>query len=173
MGGCSRCCSSLIISYNYYKVVGKSSGALQLHQLLVLPALGPRVRQLLLLGGLGPGNQGFLWLGVCLRPGAAVQLFLADESIFLCFRELGENGFEFGAAVAVFDDFFVVGDVAIEQLVIQFVLVFCLRLLLVDWMLELAVHDVGDDPFVPLPGRLRPVSLHLALLCLGLAYLHP
>lgn len=150
MGGCSRCCSSLIISYNYYKV-GKSSTDPQL-LLLVLPALRTRVRQLLLLGGLRPGQQGFLGFGVGLGPGAAVQLFLADESIFVCFGELGEDGLEFGAAVGVLGDFLVVGDVAVEELVVEPFLVFGLALLLVQLLLEPAVHHVGDDPLVALPG---------------------
>lgn len=69
----------------------------------------------------------------------------------MCFGELGENGFEFGATVRVLGDFFVVGNVAVEQLVVQFFLVFCLGLLLVELVLELAVHDISDGSFVSLP----------------------
>lgn len=93
--------------------------------------------------------------------------------MFLCFGELGEDGFEFGAAVRVFDDFLVVGDVAVEKLVIEPFFVLCLALLLVQLLLVLAVHYVGDDSLVSLPSRLRPVSLQLPLLRLRLADLHP
>ena len=91
----------------------------------------------------------------------------------MCFGELGEDGFEFGAAVRVLGDFLVVGDVAVEELVVEPFFVLCLALLLVQLLLVPAVHYVGDDPLVSLPGRLRPVSLQLPLLRLRLADLHP
>ena len=90
----------------------------------------------------------------------------------MCFGELGENGLEFGAAVGVLGDFLVVRDVAVEELVVEFLLVFCLALLLVQLGLQLAVHYVGDNSLITLPGGLRPVSLQLALLRLCLADLH-
>lgn len=70
----------------------------------------------------------------------------------MCFGELGEDGLEFGAAVGVLGDFLVVGDVAVEELVVEPFLVFGLALLLVQLLLEPAVHHVGDDPLVALPG---------------------
>lgn len=91
----------------------------------------------------------------------------------MCFGELGEDGFEFGAAVRVLGDFLVVGDVAVEELVVEPFLVFRLALLLVQLVLKPAVHDISDDPLVSLPGRLRPISLQLPLLRLRLADLHP
>lgn len=90
----------------------------------------------------------------------------------MCLGELGEYGLEFGAAVGVLGDFLVVGDVAVEELVVEPLLVFCLALLLVQLVLQPAVHYVGDDSLVPLPCRLRPVPLQLALLRLRLADLH-
>lgn len=69
----------------------------------------------------------------------------------MCFGELGENGFEFGAAVGILGDFFVVGDVAVEENVVQFFLIFCLGFFLVELVLKLAVHDIGDGSFVSLP----------------------